>query len=203
MKSNVFSAESATNKELDRAIRFSFAARSIIQIIAVLSALLALLAAAQFIGVVAKSNELLAQTLWITAAQKGKAFGDATGLLVIAAIFSALSWTLFRLSRQTNSELVANQASIRVSRFRKLTLTALGLLAFGFAVLVVSFAVETVLGAIAITTAQGDKIDHSLLRLGYIHELHFWLPLGSLLACLASAATCNLIRRRMQLSVER
>ena len=146
------------------------------------SAMLAIVAALQFLFGISAVIEGQKESLIMSSGALGKLYGQCIdGPLVITVLFVALAVALWRWS---DSVLVAPALAAPLSNMARL-MAASGKVArvvsLIFLAAFLSFSVQLALGAYAIINVQDSRVDHSLAGSEYVHQLYLWLPAGGAL----------------------
>jgi hypothetical protein len=161
----------------------------LLRILGVCSAILALVAAFQFVYGVGAVIEGQKETLIMSSGALGKLYGQCVeGPLVITMGFGFLAFTLWRCSNAVGLA-PATQANVLNKARVKIVLGKISrVLSFIFLAAFLSFSMQLALGAYAIVNVQDSRVEHSLAGADYVHQLYLWLPAGFALIFAAGGA---------------
>lgn len=195
---NIYKVGPAARGAGEPAPRFPLGVQLLLKLLCVCGGVLALMGAVQlYIGVrtvIAVHDE----APMLVPGQLGKLNGAyLSAPVIMTAVLGALALICWRSAGAVRPAPPAPGAAPSPTRGRTFWKACARVLGFLFLVETVDFALQSAMGAYAVRAVTDPAIDHSLMRLGQVHELYIWLPATlTLISALCAAGLFRLGRRR-------
>ncbi len=117
--------------------------------------------------------------LEIEPGELGRIFGNLIAApFALAFIFGFLAWKLWNMANIIRAPFFTEANKAKISVYRKIEIWALIPVTYILGWICALEVLNSIMGAIAILTAESPRFDHSPLNFGYTYELFFWLPSG-------------------------